>query len=201
MAFYPVGGPPHKAGSGRTAFLTMGQAMRSPPGRVRRLLARGRTGAPLGGPRTREAGVAALELAMLMPLLALLLLGMFDYGKYVWVAVAATQAAREGARELSKTPVGTCSSTTAVNAAITMEQGTSGAAKLYMNQIGLSSATTVTATCVTTVNSASVPNPTWKVALQVDFPPILGYMTRSNLMPKGAGTTARVNATFYMRGY
>jgi|GEM_PF-2570472 len=179
----------------------MGQAMRSPPGPVRPLLARRRTGAPLGGPRTGEAGVAALELAMLMPLLALLLLGMFDYGKYVWVAVAATQAAREGARELSKTPVGTCSSTTAVNAAITMEQGTSGAAKLYMNQIGLSSATTVTATCVTTVNSASVPNPTWKVALQVDFPPILGYMTRSNLMPKGAGTTARVNATFYMRGY
>jgi len=33
------------------------------------------------------------------------------------------------------------------------------------------------------------------------FPPLLGYMTRSNLMPKGTGTTARVNAAFYMRGY
>jgi len=65
--------------------------------------------------RVRDAGVAALELAMLMPLLAVLLLGMFDYGKYMWVAVAATQAAREGARELSKTSVGSCSSTTAVN--------------------------------------------------------------------------------------
>jgi len=151
--------------------------------------------------RVRDAGVAALELAMLMPLLAVLLLGMFDYGKYMWVAVAATQAAREGARELSKTSVGSCSSTTAVNAAITFEQGSSGAAKLFMNQIGLSSATTVTATCVTSVNSVSVPNPTWKVALQVDFPPLLGYMTRSNLMPKGTGTTARVNAAFYMRGY
>lgn len=152
-------------------------------------------------PRVRDAGVAAIELAMLVPMLALLLLGMFDYGKYMWVAVAATQAAREGARELSKISVGSCSSTTAVNAAIATEQGSSGSAKLFMNQIGLSSATTVTATCVTTVNLASVPNPTWKVALQVDFPPLMGYMTRSNLMPKGTGTTARVNAVFYMRGY
>jgi len=163
-----------------------------------RAVSRPRTARP---PRVRDAGVAAIELALLVPMLALLLLGLFDYGKYMWVAVAATQAAREGARELSKTSVGSCSNTTAVNAAISTEQGSSGAAKLFMNQIGLSSATTVTATCVTTVNSASVPNPTWKVALQVDFPPLLGYMTRSNLMPKGAGTTARVNATFYMRGY
>jgi len=167
--------------------------MRSPPRRAAPRVNR--------RPRLRDSGVAALELAMLMPLLAVLLLGMFDYGKYMWVAVAATQAAREGARELSKTSVGTCSNTTSVNAAISNEQGNSGAAKLFMNQIGLSSATTVTATCVTSVNSNTVPNPTWKVALQVDFPPLLGYMTRSNLMPKGTGMTARVNATFYMRGY
>jgi Flp pilus assembly protein TadG len=149
-----------------------------------------------GRARTRDAGVAALELALLVPMLALLLLGMFDYGKYMWVAVAATQAAREGARELSKTSVGNCSNTTTVNAAITSEQGSSGAAKLYMNQIGLASATTVTATCLT-----SPVNPTWQVALQVDFPPLLGYMTRANLMPKGTGTTARVKSRFMMRGY
>ena len=160
-----------------------------------------RTGAPGRRPRARDAGVAAIELALVIPMLAMLLLGMFDYGKYVWVAVAATQAAREGARELSRMSVSNCSSTTAVNAAIATEQGSSGAARLYMNQIGLSAATTVTATCVTTVNGSSVPNPTWKVALQVDFPPLLGYMTRNNLMPKGTGTTARVNATMYMRGY
>jgi Flp pilus assembly protein TadG len=179
----------------------MGQAMRSPAGSSFRLLPPRQVPGPRRPRRVRDAGVAALELAMLMPMLALLLLGMFDYGKYMWVAVAATQAAREGARELSKMSVGTCSNTTAVNAAIATEQGSSGAAKLFMNQIGLSSATTVTASCVTTVNSASVPNPTWKVALQIDFPPLLGYMTRSNLMPKGTGTTARVKAAFYMRGY
>ena len=94
----------------------MGQAMRSPPGSVVRLLARRHSSASRRPARVRDGGVAALELAMLLPLLSLLLLGMFDYGKYVWVAVAATQAAREGARELSKTSVGTCSSTTAVNA-------------------------------------------------------------------------------------
>jgi Flp pilus assembly protein TadG len=146
--------------------------------------------------RARDEGAAALELAMLLPMLAMLLLGMFDYGKYMWVAIYATQAAREGARELSLTSVGNCATSAKVNPAITLEQGTTGAAKLYMNQIGLSTATTVTATCVT-----SPVDPTWQVALQVDFPPLIGYMTTKNLMPKGTGTTARVKSKFLMRGY
>ena len=140
--------------------------------------------------------MAAIELALLVPMLAVLLMGMFDYGKYMWVAVAATQAAREGARELSRTSVGSCSATSLVNAAIATEQGTSGAARTYMNQLGLQSATTVTATCLT-----SPVNPTWQVSLQVDFPPLIGYLTTANLMPKGAGTTARVKAKLLMRGY
>ena len=147
-------------------------------------------------PRRRDRGAAALEFAMMVPMLALLLLGMFDYGKFMWVAISAQQAAREGARELSRTSVTSCSTSAKVNPAISTEQGSSGAARTFMNQIGLSSSTTVTATCQT-----SPIDPTWKVKVQVDFPPLIRYMTNANLMPKGTGTNARVNATFYMRGY
>jgi Flp pilus assembly protein TadG len=146
--------------------------------------------------RDPAGGVAALELAMVLPMLALLLLGMFDYGKYMWVSIAATQAAREGARELSQIPVGNCATNAKVGPAITLEQGNSGAARLYMNEVGLMSATTVTVSCQT------LPiDPTWKIALKVDFPPMIGYMTTRGLMPKGSGTTARVQTQLIMRGY
>ena len=71
-----------------------------------------------------------------------------------------------------------------------------GTAKTYMGQIGLSTPTTVTATCLTTPA-----DPTWQVSLQVDFPPALGYMTARGLMPKGTGTTARVKSKLLMRGF
>ena len=150
--------------------------------------------APKG--RGREHGAAALELALLLPMLTMLLLGLLDYGKYMYVSVTATEAAREGARKLSQTPVGNCSQTVAVNAAIAAAQGASGPAKTYMNQIYLGTQTTVTATCKTTPV-----NPTWEVALQIDYQPTIGYMTSRNLMPKGTGTTARVKAKLAMRGY
>ncbi|HEY4187312.1 MAG TPA: TadE/TadG family type IV pilus assembly protein [Polyangia bacterium] len=158
-----------------------------------------RTAASRRPPRAPDAGAAAVEMALLLPMLTMLLLGMFDYGKYMYVGIAAQQAAREGAREMSRASVGNCATTAKVNPLIATEQGSTGAAKLFMNQIGLSTATTVTATCLTTANGVSA-NPTWQVSLQVDFPPLIGYMTTANLMPKGAGTTARVKAKFLMRG-
>lgn len=133
----------------------------------------------------------------MLPMLVMLLLGMFDYGKYMYVSVMATEAARMGARQLSQTAVGDCSQTTAVTAAIAVAQGNSGAAKQFMNQIGLQSQTTVTATCQALAAPA---NPTWKVALRVDYQPTIGFLTARSLMPKGTGTTARVNATLQMRG-
>ncbi len=146
-------------------------------------------------PRRRERGAAALELALLLPLLVLLLLGMFDYGKYFYVKVTATDAVREGVRKLSQTPVVNCAQATQVNAAIANAQGATGPAKVYMNQIYLATQTTVTATCKTTPV-----NPTWQLELQIDYQPTIGYMTSRNLMPKGTGTTARVKAKLAMRG-
>jgi Flp pilus assembly protein TadG len=163
------------------------------------LKARREAASPRPGRRLPEAGVAALEFALLLPLLTMLLLGMFDYGKYMWVSINATQAAREGARELSLISIGNCISTN-FTAAKNLEESNSGAAKTYMNQIGLQTATTVTATC-TLVTGYSTTYPVWKVFLQVDFPPLMGYMTTRGLMPKGTGTTARVKATLQMRGF
>jgi len=145
--------------------------------------------------RPPERGVAALELALILPMLVMLLLGLLDYGKYLFVSLNATEAAREGARKLSQTAVGNCAQTAATTATTTA-QGSSGAVKLFMAQVGLDTQTTVTVTCQTTPV-----NPTWLVQVQVDYQPTIGYMTAKGLMPKGTGTTARVKARLAMRGY
>ena len=48
--------------------------------------------------RTREKGQAAAELALVLPLLAIILLGCFDLGRLFWVRATLVNAAREGAR-------------------------------------------------------------------------------------------------------
>jgi Flp pilus assembly protein TadG len=45
-----------------------------------------------------ERGVAVVELALVLPIFALLLFGLFDVGRLVYVNAAVSQAAREGAR-------------------------------------------------------------------------------------------------------
>jgi Flp pilus assembly protein TadG len=50
--------------------------------------------------RTRrlERGAAAVEMAIILPLLVLLLGGMVDYGRFFFTQIQLTNAAREGAR-------------------------------------------------------------------------------------------------------
>jgi Flp pilus assembly protein TadG len=48
--------------------------------------------------RRRERGAAAVEMALVLPLLIMLLGGIVDYGRYFWTQVQLTNAAREGAR-------------------------------------------------------------------------------------------------------
>jgi len=54
------------------------------------------TGRRIAGPR--ERGAAAVELALVLPLLALLLFGIIDFGRMLNAQVTLTEAAREGAR-------------------------------------------------------------------------------------------------------
>jgi Flp pilus assembly protein TadG len=48
--------------------------------------------------RHRERGAAAVEMALILPLLILLVGGIVDLGRLFWVEVQITNAAREGAR-------------------------------------------------------------------------------------------------------
>ncbi|WP_024817566.1 TadE/TadG family type IV pilus assembly protein [Arthrobacter sp. 31Y] len=48
--------------------------------------------------KTNERGAAAVELAILLPLLLLILFGIMEFGRAYNVQVSLTQAAREGAR-------------------------------------------------------------------------------------------------------
>jgi Flp pilus assembly protein TadG len=47
----------------------------------------------------RRTGAAAVELAVLLPILAILLLGLWELGRLIWVQQVLSNAAREGARQ------------------------------------------------------------------------------------------------------
>jgi Flp pilus assembly protein TadG len=55
---------------------------------------------------SRQRGIALMEFAVTLPLFLVLLLGMMEYGYYFYVAVSATNAAREGARQCTLTSLG-----------------------------------------------------------------------------------------------
>jgi Flp pilus assembly protein TadG len=53
-------------------------------------------------PRLRQHGLAAVELALLMPLLCLLLFGMIDFGRALQATIIMTNIGREGANLVSR---------------------------------------------------------------------------------------------------
>jgi Flp pilus assembly protein TadG len=52
----------------------------------------------LGAPGSRDAGAAAVELALVLPILLVVVFGIVDFGRAYNAKVSLTQAAREGAR-------------------------------------------------------------------------------------------------------
>lgn len=53
------------------------------------------------GSANSDRGAAAVEFALLLPLLVLLVFGMIDFGRAINAQITITQAAREGARALA----------------------------------------------------------------------------------------------------
>lgn len=51
------------------------------------------------GCRCRDRGAAAVEFALVVPLLLLLVMGILDYGRFFFDSVSLRQGAREGARQ------------------------------------------------------------------------------------------------------
>ncbi|HEY2640820.1 MAG TPA: TadE family protein [Streptosporangiaceae bacterium] len=54
-----------------------------------------------GGSVSSDRGAAAVEFALLLPLLVLIVFGLIDFGRAINAQITLTQAAREGARSLA----------------------------------------------------------------------------------------------------
>jgi Flp pilus assembly protein TadG len=97
----------------------------------------------------RRDGVAAVELALLLPLIIVLLLGIWEVGRLIDVNQILTNAAREGARQAS----------TGQNNNASVQQGVVN----YLNHAGIP-----TANVAITVNDLTTPNTDASNATQLD---------------------------------
>jgi TadE-like protein len=73
------------------------------------------------GPKGREKGVELVEMAFVLPLLLVLLLGIIYFGRAYDIYQTITRAAREGARQAVLTGCATCSDPTSVPASATIQ--------------------------------------------------------------------------------
>ena len=155
--------------------------------------------------RAKSRGVALVERALSLIFRVPLMLGMLDFGYFLYVASNVEEAARAGVRQAARAGAGPCNGggypildprAPGVQAAAT---GTgagcngpgSGDAACYMNQaplmLGGAANITVTADCLTPTTVPAAPiNPTWRVTVQCDFPlphpflfPLLKHSTRT----------------------
>jgi Flp pilus assembly protein TadG len=108
--------------------------------------------------RKSVSGVAAVEFALVLPVLLVVLLGIIDYGYVFFVRLNMTNAAREGAR------VGVVQADPAVARTRATE-----AASLYLSNAGVAAETTATA--------PTTGDPEVTVSVTVgDFRPLVGFV-------------------------
>lgn len=124
--------------------------------------------------RARQRGSVLAEFALTLPLFFILLLGTLEYGYWFYVAVSATSAAREGARQctlVSLNACGACNPTAAVD---------------YMGAIGMDDYTDAEASCATSAGAFM-----YTVDVTVDFPTLTGYLSSLGVIPASetAGNT------------
>ncbi len=124
--------------------------------------------------RKVERGAAAVEFALLLPLLMVILLGTIDWGYYFFVEQVVTNAAREGARVGSLTPAGTAT------ADATSASDAQTAAQSYLTAGGLDGAK-----ATVTVNAVA-PGPSIQVTVSYPTGSITGFTVLAALMPAQA---------------
>lgn len=134
--------------------------------------------------RRRNRGSTVVEFALTIPLFMTLLIGMLEYGYWFYVALSATSAAREGARQCTLVSLGECGSCDPT------------AARDYMGAIGLDGFTSAEATCESSDGTIM-----YTVDVLVDFPTMTGYLNALGVIPPSpndGNTRARGRAV--MRG-
>jgi Flp pilus assembly protein TadG len=134
--------------------------------------------------RSRELGVAAIEFALLMPFIAVIVLALVDYGYYFYIGVNATEAARTAAVQASATaaalnggtgPTG-CSDTNIALVTGAAPAAPAKSAKDYMTaQVSstLGGNTTATVAC-STAGTGGSSKTVFSVQVQVVFAPPSG---------------------------
>jgi len=137
--------------------------------------------------RRKQRGSAAIEFALILLPFALLLFGMIDYGWYLYVDMASTNAAREAARA-AITIAGACPNTAAISAGETTGNS-------YLSGLLPSSySPDVDGTCTTLPSG----DPQFQFTVRVNFQTLTG----SSLvpMPGGSAGSASVFTSATMRG-
>jgi Flp pilus assembly protein TadG len=130
--------------------------------------------------RSRQRGVAALEFALLLPILIMLSLCTLDYGYYFWVGINATEAARaasmtassQAATKNAGAGITLCTDLTVPSVVTAAQTAATDYMKNNMNTT-MQGYTTATVTCTT---QAPVVGIVWKTVVNVDFPPPSGVM-------------------------
>lgn len=123
-----------------------------------------------------ERGAAAVEFAIVLPVLALFILGSIDWGYYFFVQQIAVNAAREGARAGSLHPASDPDEAALEDAKLTAEN--------YLTSAGLK-----------LVDAAVVPSPgVGSVIVQVSYRTgsLTGYAVLNDLLPTHARATAEM---------
>ncbi len=124
-----------------------------------------------------ERGAAAVEFALLLPLLLLILLGTIDWGYFFFIEQLVTNASREGARAGSLTPF----SAGSPSADATAASNATTAAQSYLAAAGLVAASA-------TVSVTSGP----QIQVSVSYPTgsITGFTVLTAILPASAQATA-----------
>jgi Flp pilus assembly protein TadG len=126
--------------------------------------------------RDRQRGVAAVEFALVLPLLLTIVLGAIDWGWFFFIDQLVTNAAREGAR------AGTLLPPRPTSSAGQAEDAAEQAGLAYLKRVSLSE--TGVAATVTTVDGTDA------VSVTITYPvgSLTGFL--SALMPTNAVATA-----------
>jgi Flp pilus assembly protein TadG len=128
------------------------------------------------GPRNRQRGAAAVEFALVLPLLLTLVLGVIDWGWFFFIDQLVTNCAREGAR------AGTLLPPRPTSTAAQAEDAAKQAALAFLQQVHLTQQGVVAT--YTTVGGSDA------ISVTVTYP--VGSLTGllSNLMPANTHATA-----------